>query len=79
VVLAGTVNFGAYQIFHHAFCTDQSFRGIGRSRAKIADRTPVKAANVFIVMVENTSADWSFGDGKAQMVDGTFEKMMRTD
>jgi quercetin dioxygenase-like cupin family protein/phenylpyruvate tautomerase PptA (4-oxalocrotonate tautomerase family) len=44
--------------------------------AKIADRTPVKAANVFIVMVENTSADWSFGEGKAQMVDGTFEKMM---
>lgn len=43
---------------------------------KIADRTPVTIANVFIVMVENTSADWSFGDGKAQMVDGTFEKMM---
>jgi quercetin dioxygenase-like cupin family protein len=44
--------------------------------AKIADRTPVKAADVFIVMVENTSADWSFGEGKAQMVDGTFEKMI---
>jgi quercetin dioxygenase-like cupin family protein len=44
--------------------------------SKIADRTPVKLANVFIVTVENTSADWSFGDGKAQMVDGTFEKMM---
>jgi quercetin dioxygenase-like cupin family protein len=34
---------------------------------KIADRTTVKAANVFVVMVENTSADWSFGDGKAPM------------
>jgi quercetin dioxygenase-like cupin family protein len=44
--------------------------------AKISDRTPVKIANVFIVMVENTSADWSFGEGKAQLVDGTFEKMM---
>ncbi len=44
--------------------------------AKISDRTPVKIANVMIVMVENASADWSFGDGKAQLVDGTFEKVM---
>lgn len=38
--------------------------------AKIAGRTPVKEANVFIVVVENTLQNWSFGNGIAQMVAG---------
>jgi|GEM_PF-59757 quercetin dioxygenase-like cupin family protein/phenylpyruvate tautomerase PptA (4-oxalocrotonate tautomerase family) len=42
-----------------------------RIAERIAARTPVAAANVFIVVVENTDANWSFGNGVAQMVSGT--------
>jgi quercetin dioxygenase-like cupin family protein len=41
-----------------------------RIAGKIAGRTPVAAANVLIVVVENTKANWSFGNGIAQMVAG---------
>ncbi len=41
---------------------------------RIAASTAVAASNVFIVVVENSAANWSFGDGKAQMVTGEFEQ-----
>ena len=41
-----------------------------RIAGRIAARTPVAAANVFIVVLENTDANWSFGNGVAQMVSG---------
>ncbi len=41
---------------------------------RIAASTAVSAANVFIVVVENPAANWSFGEGKAQMVTGEFEQ-----
>ncbi len=41
-----------------------------RIAGRIAARTPVAAANVFIVVLENTDANWSFGNGVAQMVRG---------
>ncbi|HVU58849.1 MAG TPA: tautomerase family protein [Puia sp.] len=35
---------------------------------KIADRTPVGIDDVFIVLVENTVENWSFGQGIAQYI-----------
>lgn len=46
---------------------EQLYRRIAE---RIAVRTPVTAANVFIVVLENTDANWSFGNGVAQMVAG---------
>ena len=65
----------------HPFVAVQIFCGEGRTvtmkeqlyqriAERIAGRTPVAAANVFIVVVENTDANWSFGNGFAQMVAG---------
>jgi quercetin dioxygenase-like cupin family protein/phenylpyruvate tautomerase PptA (4-oxalocrotonate tautomerase family) len=79
----GLVFASAYLGIEHAhpFVAIQIFCGEGRTvtmkeqlyqhiAEKIAARTPVATGNVFIVVVENTPANWSFGNGIAQMVAG---------
>lgn len=41
------------------------YKGIA---TKIADRTPISIDDVFIVLVENTVENWSFGQGIAQYI-----------
>jgi quercetin dioxygenase-like cupin family protein len=41
---------------------------------KIASRTVIRKDDVIIVLVENTSENWSFGQGVAQMVDPDWRK-----
>lgn len=61
--------YAAIQIFCREGRTTEMKQQLYQAIAtKIAARTPVTAANVFIVVVENSSADWSFGNGVAQMV-----------
>jgi quercetin dioxygenase-like cupin family protein/phenylpyruvate tautomerase PptA (4-oxalocrotonate tautomerase family) len=67
--------FVAIQIFCKEGRTVEMKQRLYREIAeRIAASTAVAASNVFIVIVENPAANWSFGDGKAQMVTGEFEQ-----
>jgi quercetin dioxygenase-like cupin family protein/phenylpyruvate tautomerase PptA (4-oxalocrotonate tautomerase family) len=67
--------FVAIQIFCKEGRTVEMKQRLYREIAeRIAAGTVVAASNVFIVVVENPAANWSFGDGKAQMVTGEFEQ-----
>jgi len=46
---------------------------------KIAGRTAVPIEDVIIVLVENTSENWSFGRGEAQMVNPDWRKAAEKD
>jgi phenylpyruvate tautomerase PptA (4-oxalocrotonate tautomerase family) len=62
-----TGNLVYIQIIARTGRTVEMKKALYRSIAeKIAARTPISTNDVFIVLVENNSPDWSFGQGIAQ-------------
>jgi phenylpyruvate tautomerase PptA (4-oxalocrotonate tautomerase family) len=62
-----TGNMVYIQIIARAGRTVEMKQALYKSIAeKIADRTPISINDVFIVLVENDAANWSFGQGVAQ-------------
>jgi phenylpyruvate tautomerase PptA (4-oxalocrotonate tautomerase family) len=64
-----TGNMVYIQIIARAGRTPEMKKALYKSIAtKIAGRTPISTNDVFIVLVENTVENWSFGQGEAQYI-----------
>lgn len=57
------------QVFLRRGRTDEQKRAFYRALAKYAAAAGVEPRNLLVGLVENGSADWSFGNGEAQYLD----------
>ncbi|GGO94583.1 tautomerase family protein [Wenjunlia tyrosinilytica] len=61
------------QVFTQAGRSTQTKQRLYAAIARSLSKVGVAGEDVFIGYVENTAADWSFGFGRAQYVDGDLE------
>ncbi|CDP86623.1 MULTISPECIES: tautomerase family protein [Mycolicibacterium] len=57
-------------VFQQGRTSDQKQETYRALAQRLREQTGLKPADLIVSMVENSRADWSFGDGRAQFIEG---------